>query len=203
MLLRKFLFIVFSVTAVFSSVSAYDTQGKFGMGVRVWGTPLLLFSNMKIGLTNYLGIEPSAGFHQLKLSYTPTTEEVWDPVLNDYIVPESKEEVKYNVLMFSNIFDIKPILREKSNFVIRLGAGYYRAKASEEFDGSDFEESLWNFSIKWGFGVEHFFNDHFSVYSGFLNAWGLFGSSNADGDPAKILSLGNQFAELSFVWYMQ
>jgi hypothetical protein len=41
-----------------------------------------------------------------------------------------------------------------------------------DFD-SDFEESeeladkIWNFSIKWGFGIEHFFNDHFSVISAF------------------------------------
>jgi hypothetical protein len=165
---------------------------------------------MKIGITNSLGIEPSVGFHQLKLTYTNPSSE-WDPTYGTYIETENKEEIRYNVFLVSNMFDIKPIRREKSNFLIRLGAGYWRAMVSEESEDSfselegseEYEDVIWNVSAKLGFGIEHFFNDHFSVYAGFLNSWGIYGTDQKEGDPATVLSLGNQLAELSFVWYLQ
>lgn len=74
-------------------------------------------------------------------------------------------------------------------------------KQDDEFDV--FKESFWNLQVKAGFGIEHFFTDHFGVYAGFLNAWGVFGSEDSYYDNVTMLSLGNQFAELSFNWYLQ
>ncbi len=64
---RKIIISVAALAMLVSSVSAYDTKGKFGMGIKIWGTPVLLFSNMKIGVSNGFSLEPSVGFHQLKL----------------------------------------------------------------------------------------------------------------------------------------
>ncbi len=75
--------------------------------------------------------------------------------------------------------------------------------AKEEYDYDDFKTSLWSLEVKAGFGVEHFFTDHFGVYAGFLNAWAIFGSEDSYNDHVSLLSLGNQFAELSFNWYLQ
>ncbi len=72
-----------------------------------------------------------------------------------------------------------------------------------EDDSDDYKTSIWNLQIKAGFGIEHFFTDHFGVYAGFLNAWGIFGSKDSEYDNVNALSLGNQFAELSFNWYLQ
>lgn len=183
---------------LFSSVSAYDTKGKFGMGIKIWGTPVLLFSNMKIGVSNGFGLEPSVGFHQLKLKQTISNYDEYD-----YDYSDTEIETKYNVFMVSNIFDFKVIRKERSNFLLRAGAGYWRAMLKEEDEDYEFKDSFWNLQIKAGFGIEHFFTDHFGVYAGFLNAWGIFGSKDSNYDNVSILSLGNQFAELSFNWYLQ
>jgi hypothetical protein len=193
---KKLIFSATTLFMLFSSVSAYDTKGKFGMGIKIWGTPVILFSNMKIGVSNGFGLEPSVGFHQLKLKQTIID---YDP----YGYEETEIETKFNVFMVSNIFDFKIIRKDRSNFLLRAGAGYARAMTKEEDDYEDYKTSLWSLQIKAGFGVEHFFTDHFGVYAGFLNAWGVFGSKDSNYDNVSGLSLGNQFAELSFNWYLQ
>ncbi|HEX3020398.1 MAG TPA: hypothetical protein VHP36_08840 [Chitinispirillaceae bacterium] len=203
MFIRKVLLSVITLIAVFSSVSAYDTKGKFGMGIRIWGTPILLFSDMKIGLSNVVGLEPSVGFHQLKLKQS--VDEIVDDEM-DYI--ETEIETKYNVFMISNMFEFKIIRKERSNFLLKTGVGFWRATLNEEYEyeddyDDDISDSFWNLQVKAGFGIEHFFTDHFGVYAGFLNAWGIFGSDNSIYDSVTMLSLGNQFAELSFNWYLK
>lgn len=93
------------------------------MGISIWGTPLFLLSNMKIGVSNTLGLEPSVDFHQFKIK---DSYEKFDYDTYKYITAE--QEYRYNLLYLSNIFDIKAIRKERSNFVIRLGVGYWRAK---------------------------------------------------------------------------
>ena len=101
------------------------------------------------------------------------------------------------------MFDIKPIRTEKSNLLIRPGVGFYRASAKNEDIESDFDESYWLLAIKAGVGLEHFFTDFFSVYAGFNCSYNLLGSSEDYWDYAALTSLGNQYAELSFVWYLK
>lgn len=188
-----------------SSATAYDTKGKFGMGINMQGTPLILFSTLKYGLTNYVGIEPSVGFHQMKISYTSYYTE-YDPISGDYIEEVYEDKIKYNLLILSSMFDIKPIQKDRSNFLLRLGGGYVRAAISAESEGEnggDYDPSLWMVQAKGGAGIEHFFTDHFSVYAGFLVSWRILGSDEF-GDETKpsLLSLGNQLADLSFIWYL-
>ncbi len=194
----KHLFALALVFCFFSQSHAYDTKGKFGMGIRMYGTPLILFSTMKINVANSLGLEPSVGFSQLKIKDTYETSDGKDVSLTN----------KYNVIIASNVFDIKPIRREKSNFVLRVGAAFWRAKSYwEDYDEFDEEilkdkDILWNLDILGGFGIEHFFTDHFCVYAGFLNGWGIFGSNSQAIDYMSATHVGNQFAELSFIWYL-
>ncbi len=63
--------------------------------------------------------------------------------------------------------------------------------------------SLWGVLAKAGMGAEHFFTDQFSVYAGFMATWNMFGSDNEAVESPMMTSIGNQIAELSFVWYLQ
>ncbi len=81
------------------SLSAYDTAGKFGMGVRFWGSPIITFSNVQIGVNNYLSLEPSIGFYNIS----------YDDYGSSHLVAAS---------MLANF---KPIRKERSNLLLKLG----------------------------------------------------------------------------------
>ncbi len=187
---------------------SYDTKGKFGMGIRMWGTPLLLFSCMKIGVNNFLTIEPSVGFNQFKLT-DDTEVEVYDPLTGLYSYKDVTLKQKYNTYIFSALFDMKPVRKDKSNFIVKAGLGYWCAKSFDDYYNSSsdqvdtFEDIIWVGSVLGGLGVEHFFTDHFCVYAGFLAGWGIFGSDYSYYDMATATSVGNQFAELSLIWYLK
>jgi hypothetical protein len=196
--------LVTAVSLLFINTSfSYDTKGKFGMGIKMVGTPLVLFSNMKIGITNLFGLEPSIGFHQFTMRRTDSIA-VYDPITGVYIgMEEYENSMKYNIFIVSNMFDFKVIRTEKSNFIIRPGVGYYLAKEKFEDYDNDFSEYQWLLSVKGGVGIEHFFTDYFSVYAGFMCSYNLISSSEDYWDYAALTSVGNQFAELSFVWYLK
>lgn len=116
MSLKRIVVAVCMVSCAVSTLFAYDTQGKFGMGIRMWGTPVILFSSMKIGASNLLGVEPSIGFDRLKVVYEV---EQYDPITGGYVTAE--ESIAYNVFDFNGILDIKPVRAERSNLVVRAG----------------------------------------------------------------------------------
>ena len=110
---------------------SYDTKGKFGMGIRMWGTPVLRFSTMKLGVNNFLSIEPSVGFDQFKLT-DETEVEVYDPVTGLFTYKDVTLKERYNHYIFSAMFDMKPIRKEKSNFILKAGLGYWAAKSNDD-----------------------------------------------------------------------
>lgn len=194
-----------------ANLHAYDTQGKFGMGIRMTGTPVILFSNMKIGLTNFLTLEPSIGFSQFKLARTDTVFGSMGTVEQTF-----KLEDKYNAFIGSAVADLKPLRFERSNLVIKVGGTYWRASALDEYVNTaygptgdpqhskdSYDDAIWALLGKAGMGVEHFFTDHMSVYAGFVSAIALFGSDEQYYDYVSAKSIGNQFAELSFIWYLK
>lgn len=198
-----------------SSVSAYDTGGKFGMGIRMTGTPVILFSNMKIGLNNFLTLEPSVGFNQIKLKWKDSVA-VYDHVKEELDTTIFDLTDRYNMFIASLVADMKPLRFEKSNFVIKAGGMYWRGALHDEYVDRDYGSSerrkptkedetdaIWAMSVKGGLGIEHFFTDHMSVYAGFLSSFSLFGSEESYYDYVSATSVGNQFAELSFVWYLK
>ena len=208
MLLRRTSLFAVAVLLINASVHAYDTQGKFGMGINLMGTPVLLFSTMKIGVTNSFGLEPSVGFHQFSVTET-YPDQVYQN--GDYVETDVTKKSKYNLLMLSGMCDFKPVQRERSNFLVRGGVSFWRAWEAESRDPEDTllvydNYAFWNVSAKAGFGVEHFFTDNFSVYAGVVSQFTIFGSNvNDDTDYDSFVyftSVGNQVAELSFVWYL-
>jgi len=199
-------------------VSAYDTQGKFGMGISMCGTPVILFSTMNYGISNSIGISPSVGFHQFSTSYSYTSSE-YNSSTGDYEDVKVTSKQKYRLLLASAMLDLKPVQRERSNFLLRVGPSFWRATAIYEDDDPsidsmyadeyNYDESVWNLSVKAGCGIEHFFTDHFSVYAGFISLFSIFGSDSSmdedDDDSSEFVyftGIGNQIAELTFTFYL-
>ncbi len=198
---RVIFILIFSLSLINSSFS-YDTKGKFGMGIKMIGTPLILFSNLKIGITNLFGIEPSVGYHQFTFRRTDSREE-YESNSGNYNMVEYENKMKYSIFIISNMFDFKVRRTEKSNFILRPGIGYYHAVEKNEDQNDEFDDYQWLISIKGGVGIEHFFTNHFSVYAGFTSSFNLVGSDDDYWDYASLTSVGNQLAELSFVWYLK
>ena len=160
---------------VVSSAGAFDTAGKFGMGLRFWGTPIIAFSSMKIGVTNRLGLEPSVGYYMWKNEY------------GDY-------ESSNSMLLLSLTGDMKTIRAGRSNFMVKLGGAF-----AKTWNSSSSTTSL---AVLGGVGMEHFVNDNFSVNVGALS--GFWTSSPDDYDSRfSLMSLGNQLVDFSLVWYLE
>jgi hypothetical protein len=197
MFLKCFLSACIVVFSIVSTAFAYDTQGKFGMGIRMWGTPVILFSSMKIGASNLVGLEPSIGFNRIKTVYET---EQYDPFTDEYVL--SEESISYNILNFSGMIDLKPVRAEKSNLVVRMGLDYLHGAVSEEYIDTTYDDNIWKLGFAGGLGIEHFFTDQFSVYAGFLNSVNFLGTNEESLKSFSFSTLGNQFAELTFVWYL-
>jgi hypothetical protein len=142
--------------------------------------------------------EPSVGFDRLKAVYEV---ENYDPISGEYVT--SEESIAYNVFDVNGILDIKPVRAERSNLVVRAGLNYLYGSISEEYTDTTYDDHLWKFGIVGGMGIEHFFTDHFSVYAGFLNGINFLGTEDEDLKSFGFANVGNQFAELTFVWYLK
>lgn len=182
--------------ALVGYADAFDTAGKLGMGFRFWGTPIITFSSMKVGVTNRFGLEPSAGYYGWKDKYTFT-----DPFSGSTYTTESTS----SMLLMSLVTDIKAILAERSNFVVRLGGAYASVRTTyTDSSGIKDERSTPHLALLGGIGIEHFVNPNFSVNVGTLS--GYWTSSEEDDDWESSLSLtsfNNQLVDLSLVWYLQ
>ena len=166
-------------TVVFSlSVSAYNTGGKFGMGVRFWGSPIITFSNIKYGLNNYIDIEPSFGYYSVGYDY-------------------GYYDASSNLFFVSLLTNIKPIRTERSNLLIKLGGLY--ARNSTTYDTYSYGTN--GFALLFGLGIEHFVNDNFSVNVGALS--GYWHASPDDSDASfSFAGIGSQIVDFSLVWHL-
>ena len=108
--------------ALVSNAHAFDTAGKFGMGFRFLGTPVVAFTNMKIGLVNAFGLEPSAGYYTWK---------------DEYKGPYYSSESTNSMLIFSLMGDINAIKAKRSNLVLKLGAAYASTRSHYSSDGTE------------------------------------------------------------------
>jgi len=97
--------IVFSL-----SLGAYDTSGKFGMGVRFWGSPIITFSNVQIGVSNYVSLEPSVGFYKISDDYYSS----------DFFAA-------------SLLANFKPIRKARSNLLLKLGGLFLGGSGSDSY----------------------------------------------------------------------
>ena len=170
--MRKLILILFVVSL---SVLAYDTSGKFGMGIRFWGSPIITFSSIKYSLNNLFEIEPSVGYY--KWSY-------------DY----DTYEYSNDLLFISLINNIKVLRASRSNLMLKIG-GVYATFTTSYGDDESYKND--NYAFLYGIGLEHFINANFSVNVGALS--GFWKSSDEDTDYSSTLNvLGSQIVDFSF-----
>jgi len=173
--------IVFCLLA--SNSSAFDTAGKFGMGIRLWGTPIITFSNMTIGVSNLVGLEPSMGFYK------------WTDKSDSY-------ESSNSMLILSLISNVKAVRADRSNLVIKLGGLFGRITSSYSSPFGESSTSYGNFALLGGVGIEHFVNSNFSVNVGALS--GFWTGSPEDSDASiSLTTFGNQLVDFSLIWYLK
>ena len=176
--MRKYL--VLMLLFVVLSVCAYETAGKFGMGVKFWGSPIITFSNVKYGISDIIGIEPSIGYYNLTREY-------------------DTNEYSDDIFFISLICNFKPIRANRSNLIIKLGGIY--ANTSTSYPASPVSPTD-NYAILFGIGIEHFINDNFSVNVGALS--GYWKSSFEEEEYSMTLkSFGSQLVDFSLVWYLK
>jgi len=184
MRLSRFFVLLILLCVVVSNANAFDTAGKFGMGVRFWGTPIITFSNVRFGISNQIGFEPSIGYHTWKNKY------------------DSDSESSTNLLLFSTILNLNTIKAERSNFHIKFGGVYSKMTSKYSFMGSESSSTTTGFAILGGFGIEHFVNDNFGINVGTLS--GFWTSSPDDSDASfSLTSFSSQLVDFSLVWYLR
>lgn len=175
--------VVFFLCVMVTSAIAFDSGGKFGMGIRFWGTPIITFSTIKFGISNQIGLEPSLGYYNWKDKYADT-------------------ERSNSMMVLSVIFDINAIKAPRSNFMIRLGGVYPRMTSSYSYPGFESSSTTTGFAILGGIGIEHFVNDNFAVNVGALS--GYWTQSPDDSDASSsFMSISSQLVDFSLVWYLK
>jgi hypothetical protein len=179
--------------AVFSlSLGAYDTAGKFGMGVRFWGSPIITFSTVKYGISNLIEIEPSIGY------YTTKSEDEFDGGFRD-----SEENILFAVLLTN----FKPIKTERSNLLIKFGGLYARNSHSYSYLYDDYSyaysSTTNNYVILFGLGIEHFINDNFSVNVSALSGyWRSKSEEDVYSENFSLTGIGSQIVDFSLIWHL-
>lgn len=179
--------IVFSL-----SLGAYDTGGKFGIGVRFWGSPIITFSNIKYGISDLIEVEPSIGY------YTTKSERDYD---GGYY--NSKDNILFAVFLTN----FKPIRTDRANLLIKFGGLYARNSRSYvySYDGYfyDYSSTTNNYAILFGLGIEHFVNDNFSVNVGALSGyWRSKPEDDVYSESFSLTGIGSQLVDFSLVWHL-
>jgi hypothetical protein len=181
-----------SIIAFSLSLSAYDTAGKFGIGIRFWGSPVITFTNIKYGISNLIEVEPSAGY------YTTKSE-------RDYY--EGFSNSKDNTFFALLVTNFKLIRTDRANLLIKFGGLYARNSSSYAYvydDYSyDYSSKTNNYAILFGLGIEHFINDNFSVNVGALSGyWRSNPEDDAYSESFSLTSIGSQLVDFSLVWHL-
>ena len=173
-------------------LAAYDTSGKFGMGVRFWGSPIITFSTLKYGLSDLTEIEPFLGYYSTK------EDEEFD---------EGFYNSKDNILFAGLLTNFKVVKTERSNLLIKFGGLYARNSHSYSYLYDDYSyaysSATNNYVILFGLGIEHFVNDNFSVNVGALS--GYWRRKDEDDGPSENFSLtgiGSQIVDFSLIWHL-
>jgi len=170
-----------------SNANAFDTAGKFGMGIRCWGIPIITFSNMKFGISNQFELEPSLGYYKWK---------------NKWVYGGGSDESTNSTLLFSATGNINAVKAARSNFQIKLGGLYAKTTSSYLSAGFESKSTTTGYAIIGGIGIEHFVNDNFAINIGALS--GLWSSSPDDSDNSfSFTTFGSQLVDFSLVWYLK
>ena len=186
----KRMFLLGALLCVFvPSAKAFNTAGKFGMGIRFWGTPLITFSTVKLDITNIIGFEPFIGYYQTKTNYE----------YGDY---------KITANIYSLTANLNFIRCERSNFFVKFGGGYAATSIFYPTSTGETYASNLQFTILlYGLGIEHFVNDNFAVNVGAVLGLqaGYWSGTDEKGDMiySSITAFNNLLVDFSLVWYLK
>lgn len=183
MRMGRILFVCLIFCTIASNATAFDTRGKFGMGIRLWGTPIITFSNMTVGVSNLVGFEPSMGLYK------------WTDKYGSY-------ESSNTMLILSVLANLKPVRAHRSNLVVKIGGLFGEVSSSYSSPWGESSTTYTQLALLTGIGIEHFVNDNFSVNVGALS--GVWKSDREDSDTSiSIVAFGNQLVDFSLVWYLK
>jgi hypothetical protein len=185
-------FVLLSIVMFSFSVSAYNTAGKFGMGIRFWGSPIITFSDVKYGINNLIEIEPSIGYFATK---------------NDAEYDYSSYNSKDNLFLALLLTNFKPIRTERANLLIKFGGLYAKNSSSYSSSYDDYSYSYSsttnNYAVLFGIGIEHFVNDNFSVNVGAISGyWWNKPEDTEYSENFSLTGIGSQLVDFSLVWHL-
>lgn len=174
--MRKFLLVIIVFVSI--SVSARSMEGSFGMGIGWSNGSSLLNPNTyvtKIGISPNLALEPELYLNAVRGTSGNVYTEYGLSLLLDYIM---KEHEKTNV--------------------------YFKGGLSLIVDNPPTSDAITVFSFAFGFGIEHFLSEYFSIDLSALSSYAV--TSYGDELPPGASSpydfyLGNGNIRISALWY--
>jgi hypothetical protein len=179
--------------AVTDSTYAVNLKGKFGMGPRWWGFPFFSLATTRYGISQKFSIEPTLGY------YNWSTTDTYD---------EETRTDGYSLLMLGGLGNICLSENVAGNVYFRLGGLLARGSSSYSYEGSDYSssQSMNGWGILFGYGLEHFVNEHFSINVGILSCFWVYSDAYLDGafksnNSTNGLLFGNQLLDFTLIWY--
>lgn len=179
--MKKILVVVVCLSGV---LSAKSLKGSFGMGIG-W-SPLAYINNgnfptpdfvvTKLGISDKLTLEPLIGF--------------------DFASYSNEESESGSLIQLQGLLGY--IFREhkKTNIYLKGGIGFI----VESPPGDDPYSSAFGIGIPFGFGLEHFVSDYFSINLTALSGFSFISINEPDGSITSF-SLGNHKIFISLMWY--
>ncbi|MEO0233068.1 MAG: DUF2715 domain-containing protein [candidate division WOR-3 bacterium] len=179
--MKKILVVVVCIVGL---LSAKNLKGSFGMGIgwsplayvstRDFPTPDFVIT--KIGVSDKIIIEPLIGF--------------------DFTSYSNGASESGSLIQLQGILGY--IFREhkKTNIYLKGGIGFM----VESPPGDTPYSSAFGIGIPFGFGLEHFFSDYFSINLDAFSGFSFININDPDGSETSF-SLGNHKIFISLMWY--
>ena len=151
---------------------AYETAGKFGVGAGFSLIPFLPNASVVWGITNVITLSPSFTILSISPSDGPSGN-----------------------LISIGVDTYLPVIRaDRANFNVKLG-GYFLTSNENLFNTT-------TTAANFGFGIEHFVNDNFSVYIGARSMF-LLTRPATGGASTTIIGLTSQFLDFRMTNYLR
>ncbi len=166
-------------------ISAKNLKGSFGMGIG-WAPlaymdtiiyfPTPNFVVTKLGISDKLVIEPLIGF--------------------DFLSYSNEESESGSLIQIQGLLNYLFRDHKKTNIYLKGGIGFIVESPPGNYPYS----SLFGMGIPFGFGLEHFISDYFSINLDALSGFS-FTSINDPDISITSFSLGNHKILISLMWY--
>jgi hypothetical protein len=190
--LTRMLGMLLLVPILVDSAYSVDLKGKFGIGPRWWGAPLVALGTTRYGLTSKFSVEPFAGYYKW-------TDE------HEYSSGSTRKD-KYSMLLFAALGNYSVASNAKGNVYIRAGGILATGKNSSEGPYDSSSGTISSKGVLVGYGLEHFVSNHFAINVGMLSGFWIYeddcvSNGRSYGDSFTGLLLGNQLFDFTLMWY--